>query len=428
MICFQEPAFVTGNPPAARADLPAGFLDALHGGDFGAWLPQLPDLALRELADAMVFSKETYAFSGLPKNVQAALRAPNESNLPVILSAADTCYLRAAQASAREMMLERDELRKLAGWRPLSSLEKKYLTWLDTGHSLRLFVNQDFNEQRGLLPPSKLSGLTLDDPQPYTPEEIDVASYLRAERIAERRRQLAALIGSGQAGIYSDAVTDLLDNPIALDPLYPVIGPENRDIAAEQDPTRRALLAMRQARDIDLQALAVETQKLENAGQVRRYWEGNYPTVELRAEDNPQIDPALLVRDWWSNAYPVEVLWSPPTVKVWVTPRTKPLPNMNWLGGIGGSILSTVLGFIPVIGTAASFAVSQAQKGIQNKFVSAALNGLPQSVFAPQYYPEPFFIALPLDEAQAAVKDPSFVPALAWRFRDQTGGLANPFQ
>jgi hypothetical protein len=138
-----------------------------------------------------------------------------------------------------------------------------------------------------------------------------------------------------------------------------------------------------------------------------------YPQVELRSQDNPQVDYRLLGRPW-PGAHP-PLLW------IWVTPRTKDLPKQgSLLQSIGA--FAPLLSIIPVVGTVAALAISVASASEaasqQRTYIQQMLT--PTAVaFAPQFFPQPFKILLPWDSANQAVQSPWLTPLLNNQFEAQ---------
>jgi len=143
------------------------------------------------------------------------------------------------------------------------------------------------------------------------------------------------------------------------------------------------------------------------------FWRNVYPSVELRATDNVGVDFRLLTMPWSVN------YGNPPLVFVMVTPRKKDLPKTTGLLQTVG-MFAPILSIIPVVGTVLSIALTVASsvdhaERIKN-FIGAATS-VTASEFEPQFYPRPFPVLLPLDEAQVAVEQPWMLPALWHDFK-----------
>lgn len=168
------------------------------------------------------------------------------------------------------------------------------------------------------------------------------------------------------------------------------------------------------------------------------YWTANYPTVEMKPEDNPNTDPNLLKLpyngDCWSFSYKGNVVYGrstslpfnpaarggtkctgAPLTLIRVTPRQKPIPKLGWLAS--NPWLSTVVSVIPIVGQYVGIILKIASASQIKNYAMAWQT--PVDAFQPQYYPQAFFVILPLDRAQVAVSQPWFVPYLHKQFQSQ---------
>lgn len=141
----------------------------------------------------------------------------------------------------------------------------------------------------------------------------------------------------------------------------------------------------------------------------------NRPKVQIIPSHNPELDPYTL-RTPWKNGGQASRL--PPIVRVTVTPAKKPLPSQGLASALGfaGAIVGA---FVPVLGVALAVASAAEAQSVAKSFK------VELDMFRPQYYPQPFDVVLPLDQAQMAVAEPWYVPALAKRFQETlaTGDL-----
>jgi hypothetical protein len=148
------------------------------------------------------------------------------------------------------------------------------------------------------------------------------------------------------------------------------------------------------------------------------YWRKYAPRVELRGEDNLHVAYQALTTPWPAGA-------SPPIVRVRITPQQKDWPSFAGpLGNLGG-VLSPILSLVPAVGPLLSIGVGTAATLTEAAAQGAAVKGLqktPTSAFEPSLAPRPFYVFLPLDAAQLAVREPWRVPALVAQF-DETLSL-----
>lgn len=196
-----------------------------------------------------------------------------------------------------------------------------------------------------------------------------------------------------------------IDPNVKREANLPVMG---GNVLTQQQEAQRQL-------DIAAQATALATysgaqQEAENAAVHQaadlNYWKANYPTVTIRPEDNPQLPRQMLYAEWPMNKP------GAPLVNVEVTPRAKPMPEMGFLAK--NPWVGAVASIIPVVGQVAAIGItigSQLQaKDYQNSFNVEA------DQFKPQYQPKPFYVVLPLDQAQLAVKQPWYIEPLVMNF------------
>jgi len=136
------------------------------------------------------------------------------------------------------------------------------------------------------------------------------------------------------------------------------------------------------------------------------YWKSNYPNVQILPEQNPQIDRKWLYETWPDSMGPS------PLVNVQITPRQKPLPTKGFLAS--NSWLSAIVSVVPVVGVVLSVAVAEASaaqmKSYQNAFQAESDN------YKPQYYPKPFNIILPLNDAKLIQNQPWYAENVATNF------------
>lgn len=139
------------------------------------------------------------------------------------------------------------------------------------------------------------------------------------------------------------------------------------------------------------------------------YWKENYPTVKLRTQDNPKVDPRDLRTPWKGKP-------NPPLVQVQVTPRRKPPPDEGFFTSIGGWLSPVLAVAFPGVGTVLGAAIALAQAGEAKSF--AGKWKVSQSAFEPQYDPVPFLAPVPLDRAQLILTMPWYAPAVILDFVD----------
>ncbi len=381
-----------------------------------------------------------------------------------------SAWISASKDSAREMMIEREMLLKNTGQDPLTSTQIGNNYNIDALYSFLQFINDDYSvitgdlsiaRNIGLFSADYLSlhgqyvlwtpsvpGISLDATfaglltgpviQPYSPEQIGIASFIRNERLAKNTKDNATRVlqavktgtstGNLELDIAAQTVKAQLASQIALDQSIPIIGNKNLDTAATLDTSgvraqQLAVLAVQQFIDIPVEKL--DDAKVAKLANLLQYWKENYPTVELLKQFNPQLTDAQFNKSW-------KGIPNAPLVNVRITQRLKPMPKLGFFAkygqfiGLGLMLIPGAQGFAAVALTAASIInTTQTQlavKRFKNSFE------VPTSFFEPQYKPVPFFIVLPIDEAQAAVKQPWYVPMLSYKFRDESGGLYNPFK
>lgn len=160
------------------------------------------------------------------------------------------------------------------------------------------------------------------------------------------------------------------------------------------------------------------------------YWQNNYPKVELLPDDNQNVDPKLLTLPYVRTnclsfvhgsttvfghistvgnrvAYGTPCQ-SPPLVNMRITPRIKPKPKLGFFGSVPW--LAKIAGIIPFVGWILSTAISSASTSQQKHFARSWQ--IPSDAFSPQYEPKAFWVILPLDKAQVAIKQPWYLPAM----------------
>jgi len=214
----------------------------------------------------------------------------------------------------------------------------------------------------------------------------------------------------------------------------------NNVLSQEDELARQARLAATRYQTTDESYRAGETQEITQNIQANNYnyWRENYPTVDLRPEDNRLIDPRMLRTPYDSDKcftfnYQGKVLYghadsfkvSPlqigasrcpgtPVVSIRVTPRQRPIPKLGFFAA--NRWIGSIVSVIPFVGQALSLIISQAAAS-QLKSFAARWRVIPDD-FSPQYYPRAFYVILPLDKAQVAVVQPWYVPALNQQFQD----------
>lgn len=356
-------------------------------------------------------------------------------------------WLQAANDSAREMMLERTQRLQLSGNDPLTAQQVSRNYGIDKFYSLYQFINDDYAVMMGnpnlaidvrnvMLGTQSLGNIvawSLAGPPivPYSQEERGAAEFVRNGRLAILRAAQAKVVvqavQSGQStgnAEYDLAVASVkkdLTNSIAADQTLPVIGQTNVNIAATLDPQRITDLARQSIQGIANQTVRFTDAQIAFIANLLDYWKKNTPTVELRPQDNPQLPAGAFLANWANQK-------NPPLVNVRVTPKLKPMPTLGFWGKYG-AIVGLVVSLIPglgVIGIAASQVIKAQTKMSIQQFKNAW--EVPTSYFEPSYKPEPFFIVLNLAQAQAAIKQPWYVPMLSYKVRDESGGLYNPFK
>ncbi len=110
------------------------------------------------------------------------------------------------------------------------------------------------------------------------------------------------------------------------------------------------------------------------------YWRENYPSVNLKPADNPELDPFILRNAWTGPGLP-------PLVKVEIIPRSKPKPEKGFLASSFGQILGVVANIIPVVGTAVSLGLALGSSAQAKSYAAKWKASL--SAFEPQYDPAP---------------------------------------
>lgn len=138
------------------------------------------------------------------------------------------------------------------------------------------------------------------------------------------------------------------------------------------------------------------------------YWKENFPAVRLVPAQNPGLRPAELTTPWPGPGLA-------PLVMVQITPRQRPLPEKSWLSE--NSWLGLVVSAIPFVGGIIAAGLSFETNAELKKWAGAWKPN--NSEFAPQFYPKPFQVPLPLDRAQIAVRQPWYVVALVDQFAEE---------
>lgn len=151
------------------------------------------------------------------------------------------------------------------------------------------------------------------------------------------------------------------------------------------------------------------------------YWKRKHPKAFLNWEQNQHL-PSRTLRVPWN----ADTMGLPPLVNVEFIPRKKPLPEVgflaenSWLATFGSLALST----IPVVGGVLA-AVAQvgatAHSLYEQREWAKKMKEFPPTAFAPQYFPEPFTVPMPLDRAQMVVDEPWFAPAMVDQFVKEWG-------
>lgn len=143
------------------------------------------------------------------------------------------------------------------------------------------------------------------------------------------------------------------------------------------------------------------------------YWLANAPRFEIEPGKNPDVPANVLFAPWNRrvNPQPSDI---PPFIKVTVTPKGIPVPELGWLAenlGWLGPLISVV---VPYVGWMVSLVFTSTVASQKKAEFRKAIALRPTSVFAPQYEPViPFEIMMPLNLAQYVVMNPAHGPALA---------------
>jgi len=201
----------------------------------------------------------------------------------------------------------------------------------------------------------------------------------------------------------------------------PALGPLNTAITSDPSlpPSATNILtqsqiyewAARQASEIVSDApeyyRAPTAAEAEQAAKVRDffYWKSNYPRVELVPAQNPGLRADELTTPWPGPGLA-------PLVLVQITPQQRPLPEKGWLAqnpwlGLIVSVIPLVGG---IIGAGLSYTTNQKLKTWAGQWKPNA------DAFAPQFYPKPFQVPMPLDRAQIMVREPWYAPAMVDEF------------
>ncbi len=194
-----------------------------------------------------------------------------------------------------------------------------------------------------------------------------------------------------------------IDKAILKDPSLPPV-PSNILTPAEM-AAREARIAGRIVESAPEYQTSAE---VEQAAKLRDffYWKANYPAVRLRPEQNPGLRPDELTTPWPGPGLA-------PLVNVEITPQQRKLPekgfleeNISWLGPLTLAI--------PFVGPVVSAGLSYAANVELKKWAQAWTPNA--SAFAPQFYPQPFQVPMPLDRAQIMVAQPWYAPAMVDQF------------
>ncbi len=138
------------------------------------------------------------------------------------------------------------------------------------------------------------------------------------------------------------------------------------------------------------------------------YWKANYPFVALVPSQNPGLTPAALTTPWPGPGLA-------PLVIVQITPRQRPFPTPGFL--VGNSWLGLLVSAIPFVGGILAAGLSyESNSQLQNWAGAWKPNA---DEFAPQFYPKPFGVPMPLDRAQIMVNQPWYAPAMVDQFAQE---------
>lgn len=160
------------------------------------------------------------------------------------------------------------------------------------------------------------------------------------------------------------------------------------------------------------------------------FWKAHPPRVELRPEDNLHVEYRVITSPWLGNFGP-RGSSSAPIVRVRVTAESRDFPSFSSALGKLSGILSPIASLIPTVGPVLSLGIGLAGSVTEAKTQAAAIRTLtkiPVSAFAPTIAARPFYIMLPLDDAQQAVLAPWRTPSLLAEFDARLASLAEDAQ
>jgi hypothetical protein len=374
---------------------------------------------------------------------RSTIGSPNPMGYRHLLKYVDLAY-----DSAREMAFERDEYFELSGQAPIGQAKRRDNFMIDQWWSTIEYMRNDLNviamngqvythswwwkhpDGRGPSPEessqvsiSKGDGVTSsfgrDGVYPYFPWDVETAVFLRAERKVRRAEQLAVRLlnpdgsakvtGNARVDAASAKLAQMLRKLIPINPLLPLTA-GNIDFDAMADPDKYMRLSMREALRLVNVAEADKDNIQLAMGSIADKWKSIGPAVTFSLADNPHISFGQWAEPWGLKP-------DPPLVRLRVVQRIKPMPKKGFLSSIFGQIIGIVISFIPVIGQIASLAWQAAQIGDKRSYVNAFQ--IPVSVYEPQYQPMPFYVMVPLDLAQAIVRENWFLPTTIEHYQMQ---------
>jgi hypothetical protein len=188
----------------------------------------------------------------------------------------------------------------------------------------------------------------------------------------------------------------------------------------EQTAIRAGLVAatIGQYLDDPLNANPVSRRLAERLASGARFaaYKAKAPSVTFQAQDNPDIDFWTWKTPWETTcARAGSCATAPPLVILNIMPRQMNLPKSNfweknskWLA----PVLSAVPFVGPALGAITAYVGSQSASRRAQFNIQAAINSVTADAFEPSYFPRDFTIALPLNLAQEAVKEPAYVVPL----------------
>ncbi len=135
------------------------------------------------------------------------------------------------------------------------------------------------------------------------------------------------------------------------------------------------------------------------------YWKANAPFVALVPSQNPGLRPLELTNPWTGPGLA-------PLVLVQITPQQRPLPEKDWLAS--HSWVGLLASAIPFVGGIIAAGLNYETNSELKKWAGAWKPNPDE--FAPQFYPKPFQVPMPLDRAQIMVREPWYAPAMVDEF------------